>query len=85
MDYEHIVKRIEKTSHQAVEYFSNRSNLEKIGKITAISVATYVVADVKRQKSSDYTSVLIFFLIEIIQCFLWAPEQYPWPILEQIH
>lgn len=50
MDYEHIVKRIEKTSHQAVEYFSNRSNLEKIGKITAISVATYVVADVKRQK-----------------------------------
>lgn len=50
MDYEHIVKQIEETSHQAVEYLSNRSNLEKIGKITAISVATYVVADVKRQK-----------------------------------
>ncbi|CAO0800979.1 unnamed protein product [Mucor circinelloides] len=45
MDYEHIVKQIEETSHQAVEYISNRSNLEKIGKITAISVATYVVAD----------------------------------------
>lgn len=50
MDYEHIVKQLEKTSQQTVEYLSNRSNLKEIGKITAISVATYVVANVKRQK-----------------------------------
>lgn len=46
MDYDHIVKQIEKASHQTVDYLSNRSNLEEIGKITAISVATYVVANV---------------------------------------
>ncbi|KAI8641354.1 cytochrome P450 [Parasitella parasitica] len=45
MEYEQIIKSIEKASHQAIEYLSNRSNLEKIGKITAISVATYVAAD----------------------------------------
>jgi hypothetical protein len=46
MDVEKSLKHIEKVSQQAVEYFSERSNLEKIGKITAISVATYVVANV---------------------------------------
>ncbi|CEP11856.1 hypothetical protein [Parasitella parasitica] len=45
MDYEQIVKHVEITSHQAIEYLSNRSNLKTMGKITAISVATYVVAD----------------------------------------
>jgi hypothetical protein len=49
MNYEQIANQVEKTSQQTIEYLSNRSNLEKIGKITAISVATYVVADVKCQ------------------------------------
>lgn len=47
MDFEKTLERLEKTSHEAVEFLSERSNLEKIGKITAISVATYVVANVK--------------------------------------
>jgi hypothetical protein len=47
MDFEKTSEQLEKLSHQAVEYLSERANLEKIGKITAISVATYVVANVK--------------------------------------
>lgn len=46
MDFERALEHMEKLSHQAVEYLSERANLEKIGKITAISVATYVVANV---------------------------------------
>ncbi|KAG2203174.1 hypothetical protein INT46_008932 [Mucor plumbeus] len=45
MNYEQIANQVEKTSQQTIEYLSNQSNLEKIGKITAISVATYVVAN----------------------------------------
>lgn len=46
MDYEKTLQQVEKYSHQAVEYLSDRNNLEQLGKITAISVATYVVVNV---------------------------------------
>lgn len=76
MDYQHIVKQLEKTSHQTVEYLSNRSNLKEIGKITAISVATYVVANVKRQKK--------FWLHKCSDCHLGrnytTPTLGPWAI-----
>ncbi|KAI7905070.1 cytochrome P450 [Cokeromyces recurvatus] len=46
MDFDKpILQQIEQISHKAIEYVSDRSNLEKIGKITAISIATYVIAD----------------------------------------
>ncbi|KAL9542581.1 hypothetical protein MBANPS3_008546 [Mucor bainieri] len=56
MDYQQVTKQLEASSQQiirhldtfsqqATKYLSNRSNLETVGKITAISVATYVVAD----------------------------------------
>ncbi|GAA5798604.1 cytochrome P450 [Helicostylum pulchrum] len=45
MDLENTFKHIETVSHQAIDYLSERANLEKIGKITAISVATYIVAN----------------------------------------
>ncbi|CAO0790909.1 unnamed protein product [Mucor circinelloides] len=56
MDYQQVAKQLETSSQQiikhldvfsqqATKYLSNRSNLETVGKITAISVATYVVAD----------------------------------------
>lgn len=67
MNYEQIANQVEKTSQQTIEYLSNRSNLEKIGKITAISIATYVVADVKYQITNKSINVLIVHLfIEII-------------------
>ncbi|GAN02021.1 cytochrome p450 monooxygenase [Mucor ambiguus] len=40
-----IIRRLDTFSLQATKYLSNRSNLETVGKITAISVATYVVAN----------------------------------------
>lgn len=51
MDLEKTLQQAQVLSHQAVEYLAERSNLEKIGKITAISVATYVVANVRYFKS----------------------------------
>ncbi|KAI8882446.1 cytochrome P450 [Backusella circina FSU 941] len=41
MDTEQLIKQFEQHSTKAIEYLSERSNLEKIGKITAISVATF--------------------------------------------
>lgn len=67
MNYEQIANQVEKASQQTLEYLSNRSNLEKIGKITAISIATYVVADVKCQITDKSINALIVYLfIEII-------------------
>ncbi|CAO3649524.1 unnamed protein product [Mucor fragilis] len=56
MDYQQVTKQLEASSQeivrhldifsqQATKYLSNRSNVETVGKITAISVATYVVAN----------------------------------------
>ncbi|KAG2216004.1 hypothetical protein INT46_007064 [Mucor plumbeus] len=45
MDYQQVTRHLEIFSQQTSKYLSNRSNLEAIGKITAISVATYVVVD----------------------------------------
>lgn len=49
MDYQQVTRHLEIFSQQTSKYLSNRSNLETIGKITAISVATYVVVDVCMQ------------------------------------
>ncbi|KAF1799833.1 cytochrome P450 CYP5313 [Mucor lusitanicus] len=56
MDYQQVAKQLEASSQEIIrhvdiflqqiaKYLSNRSNVETVGKITAISVATYVVAD----------------------------------------
>ncbi|KAI8062339.1 cytochrome P450 [Gilbertella persicaria] len=42
MDYDKALGQIEQATQHTLEYLSNRANLEKIGKITAISLATYV-------------------------------------------
>ncbi|KAI8364059.1 cytochrome P450 [Blakeslea trispora] len=42
MDYSTIVPHIERFSQQTLDYLSKRDNLNQIGKITAISLATYV-------------------------------------------
>jgi hypothetical protein len=47
MDTEQLLKQFEQHSTKAIEYLSERSNLEKIGKITAISVATYYTLNVR--------------------------------------
>lgn len=46
MNLDESLKQLEKASHQALQYVMDRQNIEKIGKITAISVATYVVVNV---------------------------------------
>ncbi|KAI9473437.1 MAG: cytochrome P450 [Benjaminiella poitrasii] len=45
MDYEIALKQIGHLSHKAIEYFAKKSNLQKIGKVTAILLATYVAVD----------------------------------------
>lgn len=72
MDLEYTLKQIETASHQAVEYLSERANLEKIGKITAISVATYYVANVKKttakeKKSCACISLIFFFFYHYLE------------------
>ncbi|KAI8346368.1 cytochrome P450 [Choanephora cucurbitarum] len=42
MDYSAITSSVDQFSQQALDYLSRRDNLNKIGKITAISLATYV-------------------------------------------
>lgn len=46
MDFETTLQHFQQASQAAVIYLSQRANIEKIGQITAISVATYVVANV---------------------------------------
>jgi hypothetical protein len=46
MDYEKALAQVEQLSQQSIEYLSDRGNLEKLGKVTAISVAVYVVVNV---------------------------------------
>jgi hypothetical protein len=59
MDTEQLLKQFEQHSTKAIEYLSERSNLEKIGKITAISVATYYTLNVRSMMKKD--CVMIFF------------------------
>lgn len=46
MNLDESLKQLENASHQALQYVMDRQNMEKIGKITAISVATYVIVNV---------------------------------------
>ena len=47
MDYSAITSSVDQFSQQALDYLSRRDNLNKIGKITAISLATYVTVAVR--------------------------------------
>jgi hypothetical protein len=46
MNYEKALVQVEQFSQQSIKYLSDRGNLEKIGKVTAVSVAIYVVVNV---------------------------------------
>lgn len=72
MDYQQVTKQLEASSQeivrhldifsqQATKYLSNRSNVETVGKITAISVATYVVANVCPYAESCYKHMLTIY------------------------
>lgn len=47
MDFHTTLQQIQQTSQTALTYLSQCSNVEKVGTITAISVASYLVGSVR--------------------------------------
>lgn len=46
MNYENALKQVDRYSQKVIEYLSKKDNLNEIGKITAISIAAYIVINV---------------------------------------